>query len=177
MHAVTFQLKRSHLCSVRLGLRLFQGTPGKEDAPDFDGVRDMTPARFDILFVILQAGGRIAHNALRAQLGLSGATISKGIKRLVELGLVHSFRDSRDARRKAVTLSREGRSRIGQALDLLSRERFFARRFRKFAARYADPCASTGIVQRTYLALDSLWSRAAALSRHLGDTAFPHYRC
>ena len=96
MHPIAFHLKRLHLSAVASERRLFRGTK-KPSAPDFDGVRDMTPTRFDILYVIgggrsarslLPEGDSIAMAEVTRQLGLSRATVSVAIRRLVELGLV-----------------------------------------------------------------------------------------
>lgn len=161
-----------------MGRRILRGTRRPED-PDFDGVLDMTPARFDILYLVhgierghpwLPRSHRIEQRVIRAKLGLSGATISKAIKRLVELGLVESGYSGGDRRCKVVWLTDEGLQRIRQALHVVFTGREIARHYRRFISK-DDYKPRKGLVCRIDLKLDTLWSRAIRLSEHLGDRA------
>src|SRR5690242_3969181 len=89
MHPLSFQLKRAYLSLVEKGKRVVKEVP------------DMTRARFDLLyFVHRQRRGwrgvglppRREMGAIREALGVSAATVSKMIKRLVGLGLVTTAR-------------------------------------------------------------------------------------
>src|SRR5258708_250312 len=115
MHAINYQLKRAHLCAVAIGRKILRGTKPPDD-PDYDGVPDMTPARFDILYLVLgrkvgrlPAPRAIEMTELRKALGLARATVSKAVKRLVELGLVTcGLPFSGSERNKVVRLTEEG---------------------------------------------------------------------
>src|SRR5882757_1334451 len=122
MHAISYQLKRAHLSAVAVGRRILRGTKPPDD-PDFDGVPDMTPARFDILYLVLgrkmkylPAPRALEMATLRKKLGLARATISKAVKRLVQLGLVTCELESGNERNKVVRLTDEGTARIKRAL-------------------------------------------------------------
>jgi DNA-binding MarR family transcriptional regulator len=114
MHPISWQLKRAHLSAVAAGTGLLSSVP------------DMTPARFDILFLIHKVrryersfGYAADQVALTQRLGLSRATVSKMLKRLEQLGLVTKERCHNDGRRNLVRLTQEGIKRFRMALDLV----------------------------------------------------------
>src|SRR5258708_6800924 len=87
MHPMSFMQKRAHLCAVARGREMFER------------VEAMTPARFDILYLIYTShkkyiasnyGYKTSQADVRRALGLARQTVSKMVKRLVELGLVTS---------------------------------------------------------------------------------------
>lgn len=137
MHAIMFQTKRCHLSNMAVGRKIFRGTKPIDD-PDFDGVRDMTPARFDILYLVrgrkvglLPAPGRIEMSELRKALGVARATVTKAVKRLVELGLVTCDLAAWSERNKIVTLTAEGEVRIKRALHLVFTGGAIAQHYRR----------------------------------------------
>lgn len=173
MNPLTFRFKRAHWSAVKFGMRMFRGTkePG---APDFDGVVDMTPARFDILYVIHSnvgwRRGVMGMPELRRALGLSRATISRAITRLVELGLVTKRRAN--GRSKTITLTRDGVARIRRALYLVFTGRHLSRHLRHFFA--TDVVAPRRNLARAIdEALDEMWWRTLTVAEHLGDTSEP----
>ncbi len=122
MHPMSFLQKRSHLCAVARGREMFAG------------VADMTPARFDILYLLheqvsdVASGARsntIAQAWLRRLLGLSRQTVWKMVERLVELGLLAKTKDVHgpDRRRNILSLTAEGIRRIRQAFGAAFSER------------------------------------------------------
>jgi len=122
MHPMSFLQKRSHLCAVARGREMF------------DGVADMTPARFDILYLLheemVDVVSRVRSNTIeqarvRRLLGLSRQTVWKMVERLVELGLVTKKKDSygADRRRNILSLTAEGIRRIRQAFGVAFSER------------------------------------------------------
>ena len=122
MHPMSFLQKRSHLCAVARGREMFEG------------VADMTPARFDILYLLheqvsdVASGARsncIAQARLRRLLGLSRQTVWKMVERLVELGLLSKKKDTfgPDRRRNILSLTAEGIRRIRQAFGVAFSER------------------------------------------------------
>ena len=136
MHAISYQLKRAHLCAVAIGRRIFRGTK-KIDDPDFDGIPHMTPARFDILYLVF--GKRIGcyrpdgigMATIVRTLGLARATISKAIKRLVELGIVTCDHVEGNARDKWVSLTKLGHVLIRRAIHLVFTGRALSRHYRR----------------------------------------------
>ena len=119
---MSFLQKRSHLCAVARGREMFAG------------VADMTPARFDILYLLheqvsdVASGARsntIAQARLRRLLGLSRQTVWKMVERLVELGLLAKTKDVHgpDRRRNILSLTAEGIRRIRQAFGAAFSER------------------------------------------------------
>jgi DNA-binding MarR family transcriptional regulator len=169
MHAVTFQLKRAHLCAVTMGRRLFEGTPEKRNREDFDGVADMTPARFDILYVVWRARA-LSQREICRRLGLHRSTISEGIARLVELGLVECNRLRSDRRVKPVQLTDEGLRRLKLALHLLFTKRPLSRHIRAYAATYDDG-PRRGRASRVTRWLGQMWQRLIHLAKHFGNSA------
>src|SRR6185295_11050000 len=144
MHVINHQLKRGHLSAVAIGRRIFRGT-GDPDDPHCDGVPDMTPARFDILYLVLGKKFKetpeprcIRVASLRKALGLAAATISKALKRLGELGLVFVDFAPGSARDKVVYLTDKGTARIKLALHLVFTRRALARHYNRFIARDYD---------------------------------------
>jgi len=104
MHPMSFLQKRSHLCAVARGREMF------------DGVADMTPARFDLLYLLHEQVSDV----------VSGAqTVWKMVERLVELGLITKKKDSygADRRRNILSLTAEGIRRIRQAFGVAFSER------------------------------------------------------
>ena len=114
MHPMAFLQKRGHLCAVARGREMFAG------------VADMTPARFDLLYLIHEkfieaASGLKSNDMAQARipwiLGLKRQTVWKMVERLVQLGLVKKTKDryGPDPRRNVLSLTREGMRRIRQA--------------------------------------------------------------
>jgi len=117
MHPMSFLQKRSHLCAVARGREMFAC------------VADMTPARFDILYLIHEQvidvvsrapSNCIAQAQVTRMLGLSRQTVWKMVKRLVELGLITKSKDSfgPDRRRNILSLTVEGARRIRKAFGV-----------------------------------------------------------
>ncbi len=94
MNALIFQMKRAHLASMKAGRFLLRM------------VRDMTPARFDIMLLLRVAGMHqrdekkrlrgpiqleaccLAQSEVVKMLGLHKSTVSEALTRLEELGWV-----------------------------------------------------------------------------------------
>jgi DNA-binding MarR family transcriptional regulator len=158
---------------VAIGRKILRGNKPPED-PEYDGVPDMTPARFDILYLVL---GRkmpllgeprsIEMSDLRKALGLARATISKAVKRLVELGLVTCELRAGSDRNKVVALTEEGAARIKRALHLVFTGRALTRHYQRYVAR-----ADRGTRKRPWRIAEELrilWWDFQALARHHFD--------
>ena len=114
MHPMAFLQRRAHLCTVARGREMFAR------------VEDITPARFDILYLIHEqvidavSGVRvneIAQARLPYLLGLKRQTVWKMVERLVQLGLVKKTKDNwgPDKRRNILSLTPEGLRRVRKA--------------------------------------------------------------
>jgi len=148
MHPVTFQLKRAHLGAVAVGRRILGdvGVVRREARQRLQGAV-MTPARFDVLFVLFD-GSRV-RNPLRnfgltkrvrppddyqctqawiqKRLGLHVSTVSKMITRLVKLGLLNA---SVKGRTRVVCFTEEGLRLFRQALGYVFGHRYLSLLFR-----------------------------------------------
>jgi len=167
-----------------MGRKLFRGTKDPL-APDFDGVLDMTPARFDILHVIHSWHRRTNYqlkpmqmlmSQVRKQLALHPATIAVAVRRLAQLGLVTVARDEFDRRQVAVTLTREGIARIRRAYHLVFTGRSISRCYRAFISQTVSPK-----VKNRPLAIDDqiddFWFYSLVLlGQHIGDKSDEVYR-
>jgi len=115
MNPVSYQIKRAHLAVIALGRKLFEQ---HDMAP-------MTPARFDLLYAILarrpKYGGPLASSQtqLRDDLKLSHPTISKLVKRLVQLGIVRTRRCNSDRRQTIVEITTDGHALLLRAIDFI----------------------------------------------------------
>ena len=116
MHPLNFMVKRVHLKGVAFGKMVVEAIAG------------MTPARFDLLFVIRTAdqvdgrgplGMEVGQGAILRQLGLHPSTVSKMVTRLVELGWVTTSQSARDRRRTVVRLTAGGARAIDRAMALV----------------------------------------------------------
>ena len=109
MHEMIFRAKRAHVRAYQLARSLC--------APF-----ELTPARFDILFVIRAFGGQCGQTDIVQQLGLSRTTISLGVKRLIELGFVQKVvAAGASARSVLVALTSQGLDRIVAAVKAFIR--------------------------------------------------------
>ena len=116
MHAIAFLQKRAHLCAVARGREMFEG------------VEAMTPARFDILYLIhetyLDCAARwhasfIEQAQVTRLLGLARQTVWKMVERLVQLGLVKKWKAPwGDRRHNLLSLTEEGMRRVRTAMGM-----------------------------------------------------------
>jgi DNA-binding MarR family transcriptional regulator len=137
MHPLAFSIKRAHLATVRLAKRHFRGAELLE-------LREvMTPARYDVLSYLhgprSERGGDVpvrvrTQVALRKALDLAAATISKMVKRLLELGLIWRRRSTTDRRTRDVGLTARGLRLIRAAFQLVHGGRVLADSYEKTTA-------------------------------------------
>ncbi|MBC7018091.1 MarR family winged helix-turn-helix transcriptional regulator, partial [Salmonella enterica] len=96
MHRIFFSIKRVHLRVIEIG---------KGMLAEFG----LTPARFDMLRVVLAHEPHgLLQSRLRALLGVSGATVSRMLKALEELGFVTRTPFHRDRRNLLIELTSDG---------------------------------------------------------------------
>ncbi len=104
MHAVFFGLKRAHHGVLSI-------------TRDKLAALGLTPARFDLLYAVkLYRRRGVTQRRLRQVLGVCGATVSRMLKSLEDLGCVTRTIDPRDRRRKLVKLAPPGRKRVTRAI-------------------------------------------------------------
>jgi DNA-binding MarR family transcriptional regulator len=117
MHRIIFGLKAAHLGAVGF-------------AKGFLGiVPHMTPARYDLLYVIRMSGnifGRshaLDQSELRRMLGLHASTVSKMIKRLVEIGWLAKNLGRRPRRTNSIHLTEAGFEALELARRIVEKRR------------------------------------------------------
>src|ERR1700754_142049 len=109
MDSVLWGIKRAHHSVLRLGRAAFASM-------------GLTAARFDLLFALSgQPKRRMAQRALQRTLGVCGATVSRMLTSLEELGLIERTVMPSDRRQKIVELTLEGRARVWLAIGRLMR--------------------------------------------------------
>src|SRR4051812_25267758 len=110
MHPLSFLQKRTHLCAVARGREMFAH------------VADMTPARFDFLYLMYNRKTELAK--ITYALGLARQTVWKMVERLVQLGLAVQTTPHYPRRRILVHFTAEGLRRTLQAMDAAFSERW-----------------------------------------------------
>jgi len=106
MHVVFFGLKRAFHGTLRVTRRAL-ATLG------------LTPARFDMLYIVAKEGSSLLQRELQRALGVTAATVSKMLTSLEELGLVEREVLEVDHRCRNVLLTKEGRRCVFRAARLL----------------------------------------------------------
>jgi DNA-binding MarR family transcriptional regulator len=164
MHAINFQLKRAHWTAVAVGKRVLRKVPG------------MTPARFDVLYLIrrtaltdsiwtkpLEARHGVADMA--RELGLHPSTVGRLVRRLEEMGWVRR-EISTDMRSKNVFLTRLGLAKIHKAMKIVFRKRVFLGAYERMFRRERAPVnRGQHIVRRIHRVVTT----ARFIARAFGD--------
>jgi DNA-binding MarR family transcriptional regulator len=105
MDSVFFSVKRAHHSVLKFSRRALAGF-------------GITPARFDLLFAVADAGDGITQRALRMILGVARSTISEMLGALERIGLVERS-ECFDGRTRAVALTKRGRALFRSVSDQL----------------------------------------------------------
>jgi DNA-binding MarR family transcriptional regulator len=168
MHAIAFRLKMGHLRNLAFGRKAVVK------------VRDMTPARFDLLYAIRQVAialedvpsQRLLHGMdqrdLVRKLGVVKSVTSRMLKRLEELAWVRRVRCEDDRRRKYVTLTKKGLRQIWKGMRRVFRGRIFLKWYEDFF-REQDP--KRHVLDAVHKGFQFLWD----LARGLEDHSYLHY--
>jgi DNA-binding MarR family transcriptional regulator len=106
MHILFFGLKRAFHGSLRVTRRAL-ATMG------------LTPARFDMLYIVAKEGSSLLQRELQRALGVAAATVSRMLSSLEELGLVEREVSEEDHRCQNVVLTKAGRRFVLRAARLL----------------------------------------------------------
>jgi DNA-binding MarR family transcriptional regulator len=75
----------------------------------------LTPARFDMLYVVVKERSMMSQRDLQRALGVAAATVSRMLKSLEKLGFVERTVMDEDHRRRVVVLTKAGRRRVLKA--------------------------------------------------------------
>ena len=108
MHTVFFGLKRAFHGTLRV-TRGALATFG------------LTPARFDMLYVVAKEGSSLMQRDLQRALGVAAATVSRMLRSLEKLGLVEREVLEEDRRCRNVKLTKAGRRCVLRAVRWLIR--------------------------------------------------------
>jgi DNA-binding MarR family transcriptional regulator len=106
MHILYFGLKRAFHGSLRVTRRAL-ATLG------------LTPARFDMLYIVAKEGSSLLQRELQRALGVTAATVSRMLTSLEKLGLVEREVSEEDRRCQNVVLTKAGRRCVLRAARLL----------------------------------------------------------
>lgn len=135
MHALPYETKRAHWKATWMMIHEFRA---KSETLKFPDLKAMTPARFDILHTLYYRPAWFERKPdteylmnfgdIVIQLGLHPSTISKTVKRLVELELVTKHELPHDRRQIYVTLTKRGEAAMHAAwAALFGQDEFFFR--------------------------------------------------
>jgi DNA-binding MarR family transcriptional regulator len=102
MHTIYFGLKRAFHGTLRVTRRAL-------------AKMGLTPARFDMLYIVAQEGSSLMQRELQRALGVSAATVSRMLTSLEELGFVEREIMEEDHRCRNVTLTKAGRRCVFKA--------------------------------------------------------------
>ncbi len=100
MHVIFFGLKRAFHGALRV-------------TRDALAILGLTPARFDMLYIVAKEGSSLLQRDLQRALGVAAATVSRMLKSLEELGLIEREVTEEDHRCRNVMLTKEGRPQGG----------------------------------------------------------------
>src|SRR5262249_29360706 len=127
MHPVTFVHKRLHWQSVAFGKKVVED------------VEDMTPARFDLLYLVRTkryVWMTVTQESLWKRLGVDPSTVSKMLKRLLELWWIQKEQPLEGNRRtRSVWLTELGMRKIDEAMRLVFEKRSHRNWFEAFFKR------------------------------------------
>jgi DNA-binding MarR family transcriptional regulator len=106
MNIIFFGLKRAYHSTLRVTRRALARL-------------GLTPARFDLLYIVQKAGGVMLQCKLRRELGVAAPTVSRMLASLEELGLVERAVMDEDRRHRDVKVTKAGRRCVLRAARLL----------------------------------------------------------
>jgi DNA-binding MarR family transcriptional regulator len=102
MHVIYFGLKRAFHGTLRVTRRALASL-------------GLTPARFDLLYIVAKEGSSLLQRELQRALGVTAATVSRMLTSLEELGLVEREVTEEDHRCRNVMLTKAGRRCVFKA--------------------------------------------------------------
>ncbi len=147
MHFLSFQFKRAHHRALAFGRNL---------ARPFG--QALTPARFDMLYVVFDGAVPPSQIEIRRRLGLSRPTVSRMLKSLREVGWVSRFR-SFDKRTWRIELTQIGRALMQAATYAILGTRRMQAVYESFYTYVREP----------FFAVDELGMNLHRLAHLMGD--------
>ena len=192
MNVLTYEAKRAHWRGTWEAIHRFRARSVEIKVPVFE---DMTPARFDILYVAWRAdwllherrAGKglpplprcINMKELRNLLGLTAATVSRTSHRLEELQWVRIVPHETDGRAVVVVLTELGEEMLRLAVECIRQDkRGMNDRMKRYVRERAFEGLSReepGIQERTMARLGELADRWRGYARFFGSKAIPIY--
>ena len=192
MNVLTYEVKRAHWRATWEAINGFRERAVMIKEAAF---WDMTPARFDILYVAWRADWSLHERRakaglpplercinmkeLRGLLGLAGATVSRTAHRLEELGWVRIVPHERDGRSVVVVLTELGEKMLRLAVECIRLDRIgMTARMAQYVQERAFEGLSRderGLRERTLARLGSLVDRSRGYARFFGSKAIPIY--
>lgn len=175
MHHLMFVMKRSFHRALSKGKPLVAEL-------------DLTPARFDLMFVLFTARMRhpdmytpetpVTQKEIRRALGVSRETVSHMLKSLEDKGFIRRKpsdrrhgRDGRDGRTRTVELTDVGRAVIRRAAKIVHPRGVLADPF----TPRRDPLHEEFVRASSDVQVDELWGRLRGIAARLGDFATLEY--
>lgn len=149
MHDLMFRFKRAHLSAVAFGKLLLRKF-------------GLTPARFDVLYVVVSNGNGVLQSDIWEALGLHRSTISKMCKRLEELGLVERFEAHARGHETIVQLTYEGITVVDKVMKYV---------FMTEGPRFAFGTVLSRIEPDVEAFISKLRRLTERAARNLGDTS------
>ena len=192
MNALTYEVKRAHWRGTWDAINRFRARSIVIKDGDF---WDMTPARFDILYIAWRADWLLHERRakkglprlercinmkeLRSLLGLAGATVSRTAHRVEDLGWVRIVPHEMDARSVVVVLTELGEKMLRLAVECIRLEKVgMTDRIAQYIQERAFEGISRqdpGLRRRVQVRLGVLVDRARGYARFFGSKAIPIY--
>ena len=192
MNALPYEVKRAHWRGTWDAILAFRARAKAVGEPM---LRDMTPARFDVLYIAWKADGSVHERRhqlgmppierqipmaeLRGLLGLAGSTISRTVHRLEELEYVRIVPSDNDARAVIVVLTELGTKLLRLAVDCIRHD---PAGVRERIARYiyehgldGPARCEPGVWQRVLSSLATSIDQWRGYARFFGCKATPIY--
>lgn len=153
MHALSFAFKRAHLRATAMGRLLLRPF-------------GLTPARFDLLFLLQRSTSRRNQVTLASELGLSRATVCRCVRRLEELGFIRRIRISLNRRTHLLELTDFGRSVVRRAIRHILGGGYL---------ELAYQCVYFGPSERAFFLVEDVLSYVNMAAKSFGDTSTLYY--
>jgi len=155
VHELAFGVKRAHLCALRKHKLLAERYK-------------LTPARFDVLMVILRLGGTCLQRDVWMRLGLAPSTVSRMLDAMVAKDFVWKAPPTEgDKRQVAVGLTTSGLNRMEAAI-----EEFFM----DYRLRSTWEVGHRGTFEERAAFIAATASAVRAVATNLGDDSDHRYR-
>ena len=189
MNALPYEVKRAHWRATWFAIRKFRTTAKKIAQPMLN---DMTPARFDILYIAWRADWRVHARRkelglpmierripladLKGLLGLAGTTVSRTAHRLEELGYVRIEPHPLDRRAKMVVITWRGARLLRMAVQCITQESGMRDNILREVMHHEEIAPEDPFVfERTVTSLGTIIDRVRSYARFFWCKSTPIY--